>query len=151
MKTEFEYRRRVGFRDTNLTGNVYFLSHMQWQGECREMFLQEHFPEVLDELKSGLALITTYCACEYLGELNAFDEVAVRMRLGLLTQTQVTLLFDYWKCGDDGEELVAKGEQRIACFRRDPAGALSPTAVPAKLKMAIAAYSYNNPNGRATL
>ena len=138
--TVYEHRRSVGFKDTNLTGNVYFLSHFAWQGECRELFLQEHFPEILEELQAGLCLVTTYCNCEYLAELNAFDQVIVRMSLGSLSQTQITMLFEYWKEANGREEIVARGEQRIACFRRKPEG-LSPAPVPAKLRAAISKYS----------
>jgi enediyne biosynthesis thioesterase len=138
--TVYEHRRRVGFKDTNLTGNVYFLSHFAWQGECRELFLQEHFPEILQELQAGFCLVTTYCNCEYLAELNAFDEVIVRMSLGSLSQTQITMLFEYWKEANGKEEIVARGEQRIACFQRRPEG-MSPVSVPAKLRVAISKYS----------
>jgi enediyne biosynthesis thioesterase len=136
----YEHRRNVGFKDTNLTGNVYFLSHFAWQGECRELFLQEHFPEILEELQAGFCLVTTYCSCEYLAELNAFDEVVVRMRPGSISQTQITMLFEYWKTANGREEIVARGEQRIACFRRTPEGLL-PVSVPAKLRTAISKYS----------
>jgi len=136
----YEQRRRVGFKDTNLTGNVYFLSHFAWQGECRESFLQEHFPEILEELQKGFCLITTYSNCEYLAELNAFDDVIVRMRLGSLSQTQITMLFEYWKSAHGTEEIVARGEQRIACFQRSAQGLL-PVNVPSKLKAAISQYS----------
>jgi len=136
----YEQRRRVGFKDTNLTGKVYFLSHFAWQGECRESFLQEHFPEILEELQKGFCLITTYSNCEYLAELNAFDDVIVRMRLGSLSQTQITMLFEYWKSAHGTEEIVARGEQRIACFQRSSQGLL-PVNVPPKLKAAISQYS----------
>jgi enediyne biosynthesis thioesterase len=136
----YEHRRSVGFKDTNLTGNVYFLSHFAWQGECRESFLQEHFPEILEELQKGFCLVTTYSNCEYLAELNAFDEVIVRMHLGSLSQTQITMLFEYWKITNGAEEIVARGEQRIACFHRGAEG-LSPVSVPPKLKAAISRYS----------
>lgn len=138
--TVYEYRRSVGFKDTNLTGNVYFLSHFAWQGECRELFLRDHFPEILQELQEGFCLVTTYCNCEYLAELNAFDEVIVRMSLGAMSQTQITMLFEYWKDVNGREELVARGEQRIACFQRN-SQELSPVSVPARLRAAISKYS----------
>ncbi|HVR11545.1 MAG TPA: acyl-CoA thioesterase, partial [Thermoanaerobaculia bacterium] len=40
----FEYRHLVGFEETNLVGNVYYVNHLRWQGRCREMFLLEHAP-----------------------------------------------------------------------------------------------------------
>jgi enediyne biosynthesis thioesterase len=73
----FEYRHVVGFEETNLVGNVYYANHVRWQGRCREMFLREHAPDVLDALAQDLRLVTLHCSCEYLAELNAFDEVII--------------------------------------------------------------------------
>src|SRR5262249_16018132 len=85
----YEYRHIVGFEETNLTGNVYYVNDVRWQGRCRELFMQEHAPEVLDELRGSLRLVTTRCACEYLAELTAFDTVSLRMRLGALMQNRI--------------------------------------------------------------
>jgi len=115
----YEYRHVVGFEETNLLGNVYFASHLSWQGRCRELFLRDYAPEVLAELAQGLCLITTRCSCEYLAELSAFDEVAVRMSLGELMQNRVLLKFEYWRRSGGGEELVARGEQQVVCMRRN--------------------------------
>src|SRR5262249_29960239 len=130
------YRHVVGFEETNLIGNVYYVNHLRWQGRCREMFLREHAPEVLEQIARGLSLATVRCACDYLAELAAFDEVIVRMRLGALTQSRLTLHFEYWRRTGEGEELVAHGEQQIACMRRD-GERLVPAPVPDALREAL--------------
>lgn len=135
----YEYRHVVGFEETNLVGNVYYVNHLRWQGRCREMFLREHAPEVLDELKRGLSLATTRCACEYLAELMAFDEVVIRMRLGAVTQNRLTLHFEYWRVTGGVEELVARGEQQVACMRRE-GERMTPTPIPAPLREALRPY-----------
>lgn len=114
----FEQRHVVAFEDTNLVGNVYYVNYLRWQGRCREMFIREHCPELLNEMAGGLALVTTRCSCDYLQELGPFDEVVVRMRLGELGPSRVTMLFDYWRVAGEGEELVARGEQQVAFMRR---------------------------------
>jgi enediyne core biosynthesis thioesterase len=116
-------------------GNVYYVNHLRWQGRCREMFLHEHAPEILEELAHGLALATVRCSCDYLAELEAFDTVVLRMRLGEVVQNRLTLLFEYWR----GEELVARGEQQIACMRRE-AERTVPTPIPAALREALRPY-----------
>jgi enediyne core biosynthesis thioesterase len=136
----FEYRHTVGFEETNLVGNVYYVNHLRWQGRCREMFLREHAPGVLQDLRDGLALATVRCACDYLSELEAFDELALRMRLGGIAQNRITLLFDYWRLTPGGgEELVARGEQQIACMRREGERTV-PTPIPPELREALRAY-----------
>ena len=136
MQRAYEYRHLVGFEETNLVGNVYYVNHLRWQGRCREMFLRDHAPEMLAELSRGLALATVRCSCEYLAELEAFDSIVVRMRLGDVAQNRLTLLFEYWRQGEAGEELVARGEQQIACMRRE-GERLVPAPVPEALREAL--------------
>jgi enediyne biosynthesis thioesterase len=135
MTRAYEYRHVVGFEETNLVGNVYYVNHVRWQGRVREMFLRDHAPDVIAQLSRGLSLATLRVSCEYLAELNAFDELIIRMRLGELTQSKITLLFEYWR----GEELIARGEQQVACFRRE-GEKLLPTPVPKSLRDALRAY-----------
>lgn len=139
MRT-YEYRHVAGFEETNLVGNVYYVNHVRWQGRCREFFLREHAPEILTELERDLCLVTTRCACDYLAELAAFDEIVIRMRLGGLTQNRIALMFEYWRYTNDREELVARGEQHIACMRRNDSG-LQPTPIPDALREALQAYT----------
>lgn len=136
----FEYRYQVGFEDTNLVGNVYYVNHLRWQGRCREMFLREKAPEILDDLRNGLALATVRCSCDYLAELEAFDQILIRMRLGGIAQNRMTMLFDYFRVHPDGsEEIIARGEQQIACMRREN-GKTVPTPIPAPLREALRPY-----------
>ncbi|HEU0076260.1 MAG TPA: acyl-CoA thioesterase [Longimicrobiaceae bacterium] len=136
----YEYLHVVGFEETNLVGNVYYANHVRWQGRVREMFLRERAPEVLDALADGLALVTTRVSCEYFAELAAFDEVAIRMRLGAVAQNRVAMRFEYWRRRAEGEVLAARGEQEVACMRRE-GGALAPAPVPAALREALAPFA----------
>ncbi len=122
-------------------GNVYYTNHLKWQGRCRELFLHEHAPDVIAELSRGLALATVSCSCEYFAELNAFDEVIIRMRLAELIQNRVRMTFDYFRRRADGtEELVARGEQQIAAMRRE-GGRVVSAPLPASLRNALADYA----------
>jgi enediyne core biosynthesis thioesterase len=139
----YEYRHVVGFEETNLVGNVYYVNPLRWQGRCREMFLRDNAPEVLAELAQGLALATVRISCDYLAELFAFDQVAVRMRLGGVMQNRITLLFEYWRlpgAGTQAEELTARGEQVVACMRREGENTV-PTAIPVALREALKPYA----------
>jgi enediyne biosynthesis thioesterase len=134
----YEYKQVIGFEETNLTGNVYFTNYFHWQGKAREHFLREYAPEILPQLEDGLALVTLQCSCSFLDEVKAFDEVTVRMFLENIQQNRITVRFEYWR---DAPEpvLVARGEQQIACMRRDE-GRLSPAPVPACLRRALAGF-----------
>lgn len=130
----YEYRHVVSFEETNLVGNVYYVNHLRWQGRCREMFLREHAPSVLNDMAHGLALVTTHCSCEYLEELAAFDDIAIRMTFSDLGPSRLRMHFEYWR----GPTLVARGTQQVACLRREN-GMLVPAALPASLRDALQA------------
>lgn len=138
----YEYRHIIGFEETNVVGNVYYANHVRWQGRCREMFLRDHAPEIVDEISRGLSLVTTKVSCEYFEELFAFNEVIVRMRAGPITQNRVTMLFEYVRRerGDGADVLIARGEQQIACMRKEPGGVV-PTPVPESLSRALKLYT----------
>jgi len=136
----YEYRHVVTFGETNLVGNVYYTHHLDWQGRCRELFLRHHAPDVVEDLSSHFSLATVRCACEYLAELMVFDEVIVRMRLAELVQNRITLAFEFWRRKDGAEELVARGEQQVACMKRE-GDSLAPAPVPPSLRQALAAYA----------
>jgi enediyne core biosynthesis thioesterase len=136
----YEYRHVVGFEETNLIGNVYYANHVRWQGRCREMFLRDRAPEVIDALKHGLVMVTTRVSCEFMAELVAFDEIILRMRLGALGQNRITMNFEYWRHSRGGEELVARGEQQVACMQREGEQVV-PIPVPPQLREALKEYA----------
>ncbi|RKT55196.1 acyl-CoA thioesterase [Saccharothrix australiensis] len=140
MSAYYEIRHTVGFEETNLVGNVYYVNYLRWQGRCREMFLKEKAPTVLEEVRDDLKLFTLKVECEFFAEITAFDELSVRMRLEELTQTQIQFSFDYVKVTGGQEVLVAKGRQRIACMR-GPNTDTVPARVPEDLRTALAPYA----------
>jgi enediyne biosynthesis thioesterase len=147
MRPYYEYRHLVGFEETNLVGNVYYANYLRWQGRCREMFLREHVPDLLDDIRNDLKLFTLKCECEYLAEISAFDELSIRMRLEDLTQTQIAFSFEYVRLRDGMEDLVARGRQRIACMR-GPNTDTRPAQVPATLRKALEPYNGAAPGAR---
>ena len=136
----YEYRHTIAFEETNLVGNVYYINHLRWQGRVREMFLRDYAPQVIDELQRGLLLVTMRCSCEYLQELYVFDNVVIRMTAGEIAQSRFSMKFEYWRQSGETDELVARGEQQIACMRREN-GEMIATTIPLPLREAIDAYT----------
>lgn len=139
MEKYYEYRHLVGFEETNLVGNVYYVNYLRWQGRCREMFLRDRAGAVLEDLQNDLKLFTLKVECEFMVEIGAFDELSIRMRLEDLTQTQIGFAFDYVRLRDGLEVLVARGRQRIACMR-GPNTDTKPTRVPEALRAALSQF-----------
>lgn len=147
MPDYYEYRHLVGFEETNLVGNVYYVNYLRWQGRCREMFLYDYARGVLDEIRDDLKLFTLKCDCEFFAELTAFDDLSVRMRLADLTQTQIGFAFDYVRLRGGEEQLVARGRQRVACMR-GPNNDTKPSRVPESLREALVPYALTAPGAR---
>jgi enediyne biosynthesis thioesterase len=136
----YEYRHTVLFEETNLIGNVYYVNHVRWQGRVREMFLRQFAPDILRELDGELILTTLRCSCEYLDEIRPFDEVLIRMSLAALSQTRITLRFEYLCERNGAQKIVALGEQQIACMGRR-GQEFVPKAVPQSLREALAPFT----------
>lgn len=139
MEKYYEYRHTVGFEETNLVGNVYYVNYLRWQGRCREMFLKDRAPAVLEDLRRDLKLFTLKVDCDFFAEITAFDELSIRMRLTELAQTQLQFGFEYVRLGAGAETLIARGTQRVACMR-GPNNRTTPTRVPEALAAALQPY-----------
>jgi enediyne biosynthesis thioesterase len=136
----YEYRHQVSLDETNILGNVYYTHYVRWQGQCRELFLRDHTPQLLRELGKDFNMATTRVSCTYYQELTAYDEVVVRMSSGPMTPSRLTMIFRYYRVSPDGNEtLVAEGEQEVVCIQRN-ASHLQPASLPESLAEAVAQY-----------
>lgn len=143
----FLYRHTVTFEETNLVGNVYYARHISWQGRCREMFLREHAPSILQELRGDLRLVTLRVACDYFEEFLAFDDVEIEMRLAHQEQHRIGLDFDYWLVRDGHDRrLAASGFQETGCLRAGRNGA-TPIRPPEALLTALRGFGPARPAG----
>jgi enediyne core biosynthesis thioesterase len=138
----FRYRHIVTFQETNVIGNVYFTHHIAWQGRCREIFLKQHAPDILDEIARDLRLVTRQVSCEYFEELRAFDEIEVEMRLAYIRQNRIGLDFNLELCCKE-KMCVARGFQEIGCARTTPGGLVA-TPPPALLIRALTSFHYSS-------
>jgi len=105
-------------------------------------FLHHHVPELAHDLGSGITLATTRVACSYYQELHAFDEVLIRMSASAMTPSRLTMLFQYLRLSPrkgEEEELVAEGEQQVACVMRN-GPRLEPVPLPQTLRYAVERY-----------
>lgn len=135
----FDMHHIVTFEETNLVGNVYYTNYFSWQGRCRELFLREHAPQTLEELKDGdLRLVTSHASCDFVDEFNVFDEVIIRMGLNRFIAYGVSLNFEYCRKLAPNDTL-ARGQQDIKFLRR-AGGNWDLCDIPAVLAKAVSAY-----------
>ena len=113
----FEYRFITTFEETNVVGNIYFANFVVWQGKCREMFLYEYCPDIIDEIDNGLALITLDLSVQYISQIFAFDKVVMRMYLEAQSSSRLLMRFEYYKEEEDKSlTLSCKGTHATAAM-----------------------------------
>ena len=125
----FEYRFITTFEETNLVGNIYFANYVLWQGKCREMFLNEYCPDVIEAIKDGLALITLDLSAQYVSQLYAFDRVVMRMSLEAQSESRLLMNFNYYSEKEGQLTLVCKGTQATAAMKEQN-GTMVPVRYP---------------------
>jgi enediyne core biosynthesis thioesterase len=118
----YEMRHLVTFGETSGAGFVYFAHLITWQGQCRERFGHEHCPEYMRGLTGEVTMLTNTAACEYLGEIQAADLIAVRLSIPWVRLHFMKGEFAFYRLHDGTEELVARGEQTWASARRAESG-----------------------------
>jgi enediyne biosynthesis thioesterase len=141
----------VSFEETNALGNVYFSNFLKWQGICRERFLKEFAPELIDEFPHRLKIATMSCSCSHYWELYAFDIVVTEMYLDdsraldeIRDINALRLYFKYWKRDSDPKLLAAEGEQQIAfLYPKSPTG-WERGPIPDALQVALIPFGLSN-------
>ena len=139
----YEYRFITTFEETNLVGNIYFANYVLWQGKCREMFLYEYCPDVIEEISKGLLLITLDVSAQYISQLFAFDTVVMRMSLEAQSSNRLQMSFEYYKEEKDGEKLtlVCKGTQGAASMKVIN-GNMAPVSFPESMVQVLQDYEF---------
>lgn len=134
----YKYEHQVTFAETNLVGNVYFAHYASWQGKCREQFLIERAPEVLEQLLSGeLALVTVNLELNFIAECFAGDVIEIHMRRGGAgSGFRITMVFDYLRDG----VTVATGKQTVAAMSKDAANGYQVCPLPEQMMHALAGF-----------
>lgn len=107
----YEYEQLVTFRDTNLVGNVYFSKYFDWQGQCREALLLEHYPMITEDLKQGFGMATEFAHMIYHQEAFLNDRIIVRMYVPELSRSRIAFNFKFYRKAD--EAFLAEGNQAI--------------------------------------
>jgi enediyne biosynthesis thioesterase len=137
----FSHRHLVCFEETNFLGNVYFAHYASWQGRCREAFLKERAPGVVEALRKDFRLVTLHLTVDYFEEALALDEIETRLRLAYSRQHRLGLSFEFWKLREGGDEhRLAAGTQEVGCYIASSRG-LEPVSPPDELRAALSAYA----------
>lgn len=101
--------------DTNIEGNVYWTHYFDWAGRAREAFARWAVPNIMEEIGSGLTLITVETNIKHLRPAFLYDELIVAVGIKEIRKASLQLSFDFFN--QKTEALIATGWQVITFGR----------------------------------
>lgn len=111
---------RITFQDTNVVGNVYFLTFFRWQAECRDYWLRSVQPELWQRVRSGeQQLLVTHWETRFEDAFGATigDRVEVTTTTSEGIDEFIAATTEVLKQSDRGPTRIASG--RMAITLRD--------------------------------
>jgi enediyne core biosynthesis thioesterase len=109
----FKHSIDIYLKDSNAYGNTYFARNFEWQGVCRERWLQQCISA--DLLQPQGVLITKNANTNYVRETFPFQTVECELNTQQVKNCSVTLLFRFLVSGS----LVCTGSQKIVFASHD--------------------------------
>lgn len=114
-------RPRITFQDTNVVGNVYFLTFLRWQAECRDQWLRLARPELWDAIRTGespLAVIHWSTRFDDPVGATVGDDVRVSMEIEEL-ENGYCALATIARISASGTEKIGSGKMRFTTSAPD--------------------------------
>lgn len=107
---------RVTFQDTNIVGNVYFLTFFRWQLECRDAWLRSVMPDAWAACSSGEGRV---CVSHWSNRFeDAFgatigDRISVTLRVVSQDQSGVVLSSEVLRHDGEATSRLASGSMKL--------------------------------------
>jgi acyl-CoA thioester hydrolase len=134
--SEFVYRRRVQFAETDLAGIVHFSNIFRYMEEA-EHALWRTAGLTIAERGSDIGWPRLSTACEFRNPLRFEEEFEVRVRIAALKTRTIEYEFTLVR----GDTVIAVGTITSVCVKKSADGRMRATEIPAdivkKLRAAI--------------
>ncbi|WP_420462973.1 acyl-CoA thioesterase [Candidatus Palauibacter sp.] len=147
MDSEFVYRRRVEFADTDTANLIHFTALLKFMEEAEHAFYRSLSPDFMgfrwsEESVFGMPRVSV--SCDYLGAVRYGDEVDVRLRVREVRRKAIRYAADFTIERSKEREVVARSDWTIVCARRehgslDWRGVEIPPALKARLEAMLTA------------
>lgn len=119
MPSEFRYRRRVEFADTDAAGMVHFTALLRYVEEAEHAFYRSFGASAFRrEADRTVGLPRVALDCEYLGPVRYGEEVDVRLLVRRVGTRSVSYEAELSVARTGGEEEIARVTMTVAAAER---------------------------------
>ena len=125
MATEFRYRRRVQFAETDLAGIVHFSTMFRYVEEAEHALWREAGLSIV-ERGSDLGWPRLSAALEFRNPLRFEEEFEVWVRIAALKTRTIEYEFTLVR----GRTVIAVGTMTSICVRKQPGGTMRAAEIP---------------------
>ena len=125
--SEYRYRRRVEFADTDMAGVAHFSWIVRYMEEAEHALWRSAGLSIVPR-DSALGYPRVVLAIDFKAPLFFEDECTVHVRITAITSRAIT----YAHVITRGETVIATGTMTAVCVRKTPAG-MQATEIPAEV------------------
>lgn len=136
MASEFKYRRRVQFAETDLAGIVHFSTMFRYLEEA-EHAMWRAAGLTIAERGSDLGWPRLGAALEFRNPLRFEEEFEVWVRIGALKTRTLEYEFTIVR----GQTVIAVGTMTAVCVRKLPNGTMRAGEIPAEIRKSLQAVA----------
>lgn len=109
----FEYERRIGMRDADAAGIMFFARYLSLVHEAYEEMFAEHGVSYKDQIdKHGIILPIVHVDADYHLPLSVGDRTRIALAVNAITKRSFTVSFRFMR---DKTKLAAEGSVVHAC------------------------------------
>ena len=126
MASEFVYRRRVEFADTDTANLIHFTALLKFMEEAEHAFYRSlDFVGYRWSEDSVFGMPRVSVSCDYLGAVRYGDEIDVRLRVREVRRKAIRYAAEFTvdapgERGETGEpRVVARSDWTVVCARRE--------------------------------
>lgn len=125
MPSDFTYRRRVQFAETDMAGIVHFSWYFRYMEEAEHAWWRSLGLQIAPE-GHEIGWPRVAAACEFKASLKFDDEFEVHVQIESIGNRSLRYAFTLRR----GDTLIATGSMTSVCVRKGPDGVVTPVALP---------------------
>ena len=108
-KKVYSWSTVVSIKETDLSGNVYYLNYMDWCAKARELFAIENF----ERFATSYSFIVRSVEHSFIACASFQDKIVIEIQIDEITITSATMVLHIFKIDRHGKTLIGAQTQKL--------------------------------------